>query len=215
LVPAVPPVARRPLDRPLARDVERVLRAALTGPDWPGVDVGLDILDSAGAGPDGRTAQRSRLQPRYPGRHERSPAGGRFVASSAARYVRSLLVVDTAVAAAAGSALRPDAEGAVPILLLPAAMVVSLRLGGAYERRVLLAGVAEYGRVVRAGVGLMAAAVPASALAPATLPPSYVLAVLPAATVGAVAGRILVRRWRGPRVGWLTGAVAGGRPMHR
>ncbi|HEX7745658.1 MAG TPA: hypothetical protein VF462_10400, partial [Micromonosporaceae bacterium] len=64
--PAVPSAARRHLRPPLAYDVERVLRTALTGPAVPGVDVGLDILDAGGDEPDGRAGGRS-------GRHEGGP----------------------------------------------------------------------------------------------------------------------------------------------
>lgn len=209
--PAVPSAARRHRQPPLAYDVERVLRTALTGPAVPGVDVGLDILDAGGDEPDGRAGGRS-------GRHEGGPAGRRHGASATARYLRSVLVADAAVGAAAavvGSALRPDGQVGLPGLLLPPALVVSLGLSGAYERRVLLAGFAEYGRAVRAGVGLLGAALPAAALAPVTLPPSYAFAVVPVATAGAVAGRIVIRRWHRFRNSWLTRAVAGGRPMRR
>jgi hypothetical protein len=217
-VPAVPPAARRNVDRPLARDVERLLRAALTGPAEPGVDVGLDILDDSGADPDDRAARRSSALDPCLGRDGGGRAGGRHRASSVGGYLRTSLVADAAVgatAAAAGSALRPDGEVALPVLLLPPALVVSLGLSGAYERRILLAGLAQYRRVVRAGVGLLAAGVVASVLAPVTLPPSYILAVLPAATAGTVAGRFLLRRRRRSRAASLSRAVAGERPMRR
>jgi hypothetical protein len=203
VLPAVPSAARRYLEPPLAYDVERVLRTALVGPDEPGVDVGLDILDAGDDEPDARTVRQSIQWHRHRGRRE----SGRHRPPTMARYARSRLVADLAVSfavAAVGSALPPAGGIGVPVLLLPPALVVSLGLSGAYERRVLLAGLAEYGRVVRGGLGLLAAAVAAAVLVPVTLPLSYVLGVLPAVTIGAVAGRILLRRRRRPGNSWLS-----------
>lgn len=196
-MPAVPPAAG--LDRPLA-GVEQVLRTALLGPAEPDIDVGLEILDPD-VGQSDRQADRSTSRHRYGGRHERGAArkrqGGR------GRYRRAVLLADTAAAAAVGAvgaALWPEGEAPLLALFLPPVLVVSLGLNGAYEGRVLFAGLAEYGRVVRAGVVLVTAAVLAALLPPVALPRSYVLALLLAATVAAVSGRILIRRSRTSRL---------------
>lgn len=141
---------------------------------------------------------------RPPGRHP-----GRHVATSRrqaweSRYVRALAVADLAVGAAAGAvafALRfgeglTTYNSAYLLLsaLLPVAMVAVLVLSRAYERRFLYVGTDEYERVIRGGLGLIAATALLSYALDLDLARSYVLAALPIATVSAVAFRFALRK---------------------
>ncbi len=140
------------------------------------------------------------------------PAGrhpGRHVATSRrqaweSRYVRALVVADLAVGVAAGVlafGLRFGAEPTsynsgymVVSALLPVAMVLVLVLSRAYERRFLYVGTDEYERVIRGGLGLIAATALVSYALDLDLARSYVLAALPVATVAAVAFRFALRK---------------------
>ncbi len=122
----------------------------------------------------------------------------------AARYVRRLVCADLGVGLAAGATafgarfhgdVTPYNRGYVVLsVLLPVALVGSLALNRAYERRFLFVGTDEYQRVLRAGLALLAATAFASYALDVGLARGWVVIAFPVATLGSVALRFAIRK---------------------
>ncbi|GAA0817161.1 sugar transferase [Spirilliplanes yamanashiensis] len=154
------------------------------------------------AGPNRSAATTPLTRP--PGRHSGRHAAFSRRQAWESRYVRALVVADLAVGAAAGAmafGLRFGEQlttynSAYLLLsaLLPVALVAVLMLSRAYERRFLYVGTDEYERVIRGGLGLIAATALISYALELDLARSYVLAALPVATLASVAFRFALRK---------------------
>ena len=120
------------------------------------------------------------------------------------QYVRALVLCDLLAGVAAGAVtfgLRFGDEVTSYnrsylwlSALLPLALLVVLVVSRAYERRFLFVGTDEYQRVLRGGVGLIAAVALVSYALDLDLARSYVLAALPTAMVSAVVLRFALRK---------------------
>ncbi|MEU8005837.1 sugar transferase [Catellatospora sp. NPDC049111] len=120
------------------------------------------------------------------------------------RYLRTLLGSDLLVGAAAGvlvymlrfgSEITPYTSTYVLLsLALPFALVASLALTRAYDKRYLYVGTQEYDRVMRGGLWLIATAAVGSYALELPTARSYVLIALPAATGTLVLTRFLIRK---------------------
>jgi exopolysaccharide biosynthesis polyprenyl glycosylphosphotransferase len=215
--PSSPAPAGWPGENPLPR-----AGRATYAPDNAAPEAATGEITNAGAAgqhiPHTRT--QNLAEQRWTGARSRSratgpatrPAGrhpGRHVATSRrqaweSRYVRALVVADLAVGLAAGVlafGLRFGAELTsynsgymVVSALLPLALAAVLVLSRAYERRFLYVGTDEYERVIRGGLGLIAATALVSYALDLDLARSYVLAALPVATVATVAFRFALRK---------------------
>ncbi|GAA2524214.1 sugar transferase [Pilimelia columellifera] len=180
----------------------------------PAADPGT--APAQGPAAEARSARRSRpLAPRRDQPRPAEPRRPRRVAPASRdraagsprwqrRYVGWLLIVDATIGLVAG-ALTFVVRFGVDItryhrpylalsLLLPVALVGVLAMARAYEPRFLYVGNDEYHRVIRAGLGLTAAAAIASYAFGVQVARSYVLVALPAATLILVGGRYLIRR---------------------
>ena len=121
-----------------------------------------------------------------------------------ARYVLTLLIADLLVGLAAGLAAFYGRFGqtvtfynrhyVVLTALLPLALVASLGLTRAYERRFLYVGTDEYQRVIRAGIGLTATSALVAYAFEIPLARGYMVIALPGATLACVVTRFLVRK---------------------
>src|SRR6266568_1511585 len=141
------------------------------------------------------------------------------------RYLRNAMVLDAAVALAAGLiALRGryDSHGHVPaayIVLtvsLPVIWLGTLALAGAYEPRFIGAGADEFRRVINAGLGLTSAIAILSYATRAEVSRSYVLIAMPCAVgIDLVARYALRKRLHRLRDsgGCMRRAVAVGHPQ--
>jgi exopolysaccharide biosynthesis polyprenyl glycosylphosphotransferase len=119
-------------------------------------------------------------------------------------YVRNLLLVDLVVGLAAGGLVFGLRFGQhitaynwlylVLSVLLPLALVAVLALNRAYEKRFLFVGTDEYQRVMRAGLGMVAASAVVSYALDFPLARSYVLVALPAVTTACLTARFLLRK---------------------
>jgi exopolysaccharide biosynthesis polyprenyl glycosylphosphotransferase len=119
------------------------------------------------------------------------------------RYLRTMLGLDLLVGAAAGvlayllrfgGPVTPFTRTYLILsLLLPFALVASLGLTRAYDKRFLYVGTQEYDRVIRGGLWLTAAAAIVSYALEIPTARSYVLIALPAATATLVAARFALR----------------------
>ncbi|GIF64784.1 exopolysaccharide biosynthesis polyprenyl glycosylphosphotransferase [Asanoa ishikariensis] len=137
---------------------------------------------------------------RIPGRH----AALSRRAAWESRYLRTLLLADLLVGAAAGGlafklrfgdgVTSYNRDYVVLSALLPLALVASLGLARVYEARFLFVGTDEYQRVIRAGLGLIAGVAMVSYALEIPLARSYVLIALPAATFATVAVRFGLRK---------------------
>ncbi|GAB7049966.1 sugar transferase [Catenuloplanes indicus JCM 9534] len=198
-VPAAPP--RQPA------------RPQLDWPDWddPAATVSMERIQAefdrtvAPVSPVSDAPQAVPERPRRPLR--RTP--GRHAAVSRrygweGRYVRRLLGADLIVGVLAGALAFGLRFGQVVTarnwvyallsVLLPVALIAVLALGRCYERRFLYVGIDEYQRVIRAGLGLTAAAAIVSYALELPLARSYVLMALPVATAATVSVRFLLRK---------------------
>jgi exopolysaccharide biosynthesis polyprenyl glycosylphosphotransferase len=119
------------------------------------------------------------------------------------RYLRNAMVLDAAVALAAGLiALRGryDSHGHVPaayIVLtvsLPVIWLGTLALAGAYEPRFIGAGADEFRRVINAGLGLTSAIAILSYATRAEVSRSYVLIAMPCAVGIDLVARYALRK---------------------
>lgn len=120
------------------------------------------------------------------------------------RYLRTLLGSDLLVGAAAGvlvymlrfgTEITPYTSTYVLLsLALPFALVASLALTRAYDKRYLYVGTQEYDRVMRGGLWLIATAAVGSYALELPTARSYVLIALPAATGTLVLTRFLIRK---------------------
>ena len=120
------------------------------------------------------------------------------------QYVRALVLCDLLAGVAAGAVtfgLRFGDEVTtynrwylLLSALLPVALLLVLAVSRAYERRFLFVGTDEYQRVLRGGVGLIAAVALVSYALDLDLARSYVLAALPTAMVSAVVLRFALRK---------------------
>jgi exopolysaccharide biosynthesis polyprenyl glycosylphosphotransferase len=120
------------------------------------------------------------------------------------RYVCNLLLVDLVVGLAAGGLVFGLRFGQhvtaynwlylVLSVLLPLALVAVLALNRAYEKRFLFVGTDEYQRVIRAGLGMVAASAAVSYALDFPLARSYVLVALPAVTAACLTARYLLRK---------------------
>ncbi|WP_155368846.1 sugar transferase [Catellatospora vulcania] len=120
------------------------------------------------------------------------------------RYLRSLLGSDLLVGAAAGvlvymlrfgTEITPYTSTYVLLsLALPFALVTSLALTRAYDKRYLYVGTQEYDRVMRGGLWLIATAAVGSYALELPTARSYVLIALPAATGTLVLTRFVIRK---------------------
>jgi len=121
-----------------------------------------------------------------------------------ARYLAALLVTDLVVGLAAGLVAFYARFGQTVTLynrhyvvltaLLPLALVGSLGLTRAYERRFLYVGTDEYQRVIRAGIGLTATSALIAYAFEIPLARGYMVIALPLATVACVVTRFLLRK---------------------
>ncbi|MEV4618074.1 sugar transferase [Asanoa sp. NPDC049573] len=144
--------------------------------------------------------RRGSLLRRIPGRH----AALSRRAAWEGRYIRTLLLADLAVGAAAGGLAfklrfgddltRYNQDYLVLSALLPVALVVAVGLSRVYEARFLFVGTDEYQRVIRAGLSLIAGVAMVSYALEIPLARSYVLIALPAATFATVAVRFGLRK---------------------
>ncbi|GAA1639268.1 sugar transferase [Catellatospora bangladeshensis] len=120
------------------------------------------------------------------------------------RYLRTLITSDLLVGAAAGLLVymlrfgHPVTPYTTTYLLLslalPFALVASLALTRAYDKRHLYVGTQEYDRVMRAGLWLIASAAVGSYALELPTARSYVLIAPPAATAALVVTRFLIRK---------------------
>ncbi len=120
------------------------------------------------------------------------------------RYLRTLIACDLLVGAAAGLLVymlrfgHPVTPYTTTYLLLslalPFALVASLTLTRAYDKRHLYVGTQEYDRVMRAGLWLIASAAVGSYALELPTARSYVLIAPPAATATLVVTRFLIRK---------------------
>lgn len=143
--------------------------------------------------------RRSRLR-RIPGRHV---ALSRKAAWESG-YVRTLLLCDLAVGAAAGALAFElrfgdglttyNRDYLVLSALLPLVLVAAFGLARSYEARFLFVGTDEYQRVIRAGLGLIAGVAMGSYALDIPLARSYVLVALPAATFASLTVRFGLRK---------------------
>ena len=132
------------------------------------------------------------------------PVGGAADAGGwVGRYLRNAMVLDAAVALAAGLiALRGryDAHGQVPAayivltLSLPLIWLGTLALAGAYEARFIGAGADEFRRVINAGLGLTSAIAILSYASKAQVSRSYVLMAMPCAVGIDLVARYALRK---------------------
>jgi exopolysaccharide biosynthesis polyprenyl glycosylphosphotransferase len=137
---------------------------------------------------------------RIPGRH--AAMSRRALWES--RYVRTLLMGDLLVGLAAGAVAFEVRFGLTVTgynrvylllsLLLPVALVAMLALHRTYESRFLFVGTEEYQRVIRSGLGMIAAAAVVSYALNLPLARSYVLVALPGATATVLAVRFAARK---------------------
>lgn len=120
------------------------------------------------------------------------------------RYLRRLIGSDLLVGAAAGvlvymlrfgTSVTPyTSPYALLSLALPFALVASLALTRAYDKRYLYVGTQEYDRVMRGGLWLIASAAIGSYALELPTARSYVLIALPAATATLVVTRFVIRK---------------------
>jgi exopolysaccharide biosynthesis polyprenyl glycosylphosphotransferase len=137
-----------------------------------------------------------------PGRTPTRPRRSRW--DWEARYGLTLLVTDLLVGLAAGLAAFFGRFGQTVTLynrhyvvltaLLPLALVASLGLTRAYERRFLYVGTDEYQRVIRAGIGLTATSALVAYAFEIPLARGYMVIALPVATLTCVVARFLLRK---------------------
>ena len=121
------------------------------------------------------------------------------------RYARRLGFIDWGVGLLASSSallLRFGSTGAEPFvweyllltLLFPLAWIGALGINRAYESRHLFVGTDEYARVVRSGIGLIAALAIFSFAFDLRLARGYVLIAVPLATLADVGARYAFRQ---------------------
>jgi exopolysaccharide biosynthesis polyprenyl glycosylphosphotransferase len=171
-----------------------------SGTGDPEVSGHADLLDLHGdlrsddpdAGDRGEPRQRLRGRRNGHGRQwETRYVGLLFVADA----LVGLGAADLAFRARFGLADTPYARGYVILsMLLPFAFVAALAANGAYERRYLFVGTAEYERVIRAGFALTAVAAITSYALNVNLSRGYMLVALPMATLTCLVVRFLLRR---------------------
>lgn len=121
-----------------------------------------------------------------------------------ARYLLHLLGLDLVVGLGAGATAFcarfggeiTDYNRGYLLLsaILPFAIIVAMAANHAYDRRYLYVGTAEYQRVIRAGVALIATAAVAAYTLNIPLARGYVVAALPLATLICVAARFGLRQ---------------------
>ncbi|WP_249714063.1 exopolysaccharide biosynthesis polyprenyl glycosylphosphotransferase [Rhizomonospora bruguierae] len=161
-------------------------------------------LASAGPPPPDPAAVAAPINPPYRSLFRRAPAAPRRRLGWAGRYVRGLVLADLAVGLAGGGLAFGVRFGQTVTaynriyflltVLLPLVFTGALALNRAYERRYLFVGSEEYARVIRAGLGLIAAAAIVAYALELPLARSYVVLALPTATATGVLVRFALRK---------------------